>query len=92
LEEWLWRLQAVWNWAVRKIELDGRDGVRYSSMEFRNQLAGHSKKIEIPSHTIQGVLRTAHDAWVRCYKGIGGSSGAILESGEFEEEGVFVPA
>jgi len=23
----------VWNWAVRKIELDGRDGVRYSSME-----------------------------------------------------------
>jgi putative transposase len=72
LEEWLWRLQAVWNWAVRKIELDGRDGVRYSSMEFRNQLAGHSKKIEIPSHTIQGVLRTAHDAWVRCYKGIGG--------------------
>jgi len=26
LDDWLWRLQAVWNWAIRKIELDGRDG------------------------------------------------------------------
>jgi len=72
LDDWLWRLQAVWNWAIRKIELDGRDGVRYSSMQFRNQLAGHGKKIEIPSHTIQGVLRTAHDAWMRRFKGVGG--------------------
>ncbi len=28
-EEWLLVLTRVWNWAIRKIELDGKDGVYY---------------------------------------------------------------
>jgi IS605 OrfB family transposase len=35
-------------------------------------LAGHSQKIGIPSHTLQGVLCTAFDAWDRCFKKRGG--------------------
>ena len=31
-------------------------------------LADHGKKLGIPSHTLQGMLDTAHIAWQRCYK------------------------
>jgi transposase len=41
-------------------------------MEFQNFLANHSEKMGIPSHTLQGVICTAHDAWKRCFKKIGG--------------------
>ena len=68
LESWLWNLTGVWNWAVKKIEHDARDGVYYSGFEFVNILANHSKKMEIPSHTLQGILKQAHDAWGRCFK------------------------
>jgi putative transposase len=68
LNEWLWRLTGVHNWALRKIEQDGRDGIWYSKMEFQNLLAGHGEKIDIPSHVIQGTLRTAYDAWQCCFK------------------------
>lgn len=68
LEDWLWHLQAVWNWAVRKIELDANDKVYHTGFDFRNSLNGHGKKLGIPSHTIQGLLRDAHIAWRRCFK------------------------
>lgn len=71
LNGWLNNLTGVWNFAVRKIELDARDGVYYSPKTFNNLLAGHSKKLNIPSHVIQGVLSTAHLAWERCFKKIG---------------------
>jgi len=72
LNEWLWMLTGVWNFAVRKIEQDAKDGVYYSGMEFQNLLSKHGEKIGIPSHTIQGVLSTAHTSWKRCFKKIGG--------------------
>jgi putative transposase len=72
LDEWLFTLTGVWNWAVKKIEHDAQDGIYYSPKEFQNLLAGHGKKIGIPSHTIQGVLLNAHIAWQRCFKKIGG--------------------
>ena len=68
LGEWLWVLTGVWNWAVRKIELDAHDHVYHSVREFRNLLAGHSEKLAIPSHTLQGLLTTAHMAWSRCFR------------------------
>jgi transposase len=66
--DWLWHLIGVWNWAIRKIELDANDGIFYTPKAFHNLLAGHSKTLGIPSHTLQGTLATAHTAWDRCFK------------------------
>ena len=68
LTGWLWNLTGVWNWAIRKIELDAKDKIFYSPKDFQNMLAGHSEKMEIPSHTLQGMLSQAHLAWTRCFK------------------------
>ena len=68
LTGWLWNLTGVWNWAVKKIELDAKDKIFHSPKDFQNLLAGHSEKMEIPSHTLQGMLSQAHLAWTRCFK------------------------
>jgi transposase len=70
LNGWLWNLTGVWNWAVRKIELDAKDGVYYGALEFQNLLAGHGEKIGIPSHTLRGILSQAYLAWERCFKNV----------------------
>jgi len=70
LDRWLISLTRVWNWAIRKIELDGKDHVHYSKIKFQNLLANHGNKIGIPSHTIQGMLCNAWESWKRCYKKI----------------------
>lgn len=70
--DWLWMLTGVHNFAVRKIELDAKDGIYYTSIGFQNLLADHGKKIGIPSHTVQGILSQVHTAWARCFKKIGG--------------------
>jgi putative transposase len=67
-DTWLWHLTGVWNWAIRKIELDAKDGIYYTPKTFRNLLADHGKKLGIPSHTLQGILDTAYTAWQRCFK------------------------
>jgi putative transposase len=72
LNGWLWNLTGVWNWAVKKMELNARDKIYFSGFDFINLLADHGKKLGIPSHTIQGVLSQAHTAWSRCFKKIGG--------------------
>ena len=71
LNEWLLVLTRVWNWAIRKIELDAKDGIFYTKKEFQNLLANHSRKLDIPSHTLQGMLCTAWDSWNRCFKKLG---------------------
>ena len=68
LHDWLWRLTGVVNWAIRKIELDAKDGIFYSALEFQNLLANHSEKLGIPSHVLQGMLKQAHMSWQRCFK------------------------
>ncbi len=68
LDTWLFHLTGVWNWAIRKIEHDGHDGIYYAPKTFRNLLADHSTKLGIPSHTLQGILDMAYTAWQRCYK------------------------
>lgn len=70
LDGWLWNLTGVWNWAVRKIELDAKDKIYYSPKDFQNLLANHSQRMEIPSHTLQGMLSQAHLAWTRTFKKI----------------------
>jgi putative transposase len=70
LQTWLFQLTDVWNWAIRKIEQDAKDGISYSQKAFHNLLANHGKKLGIPSHTLQGMLDTAYTAWQRCYKNL----------------------
>lgn len=72
LNDWLFMLTGVWNFSVRKIEQDAKDGIYYTALGFQNILADHGKKIGIPSHTVQGILSQAHTAWSRCFKKIGG--------------------
>jgi transposase len=68
LTDWLWHLTGVWNWAIRKLELDARDGIYYSPKCFHNLLADHGKTLGLPSHTLQGMLTAAYTAWQRCFK------------------------
>ncbi len=72
LLEWLWHLTGVYNWAIRKIELDAKDGFYFSQRDFQNLLAGHSEKLGIPSHTVQGMLSLAYNSWRRCFKKLAG--------------------
>ena len=72
LNSWLFMLTGVWNFAVRKIELDAKDNIYYTPKGFQNILADHGKKMGMPSHTVQGVLSTAYTAWQRCFKKLGG--------------------
>jgi len=65
---WLPTLTSIWNWAIRKIELDSQGGQYYSPKDFQNLLAGTSGTLEIPSHTIQGMLSLAHQSWKQCFK------------------------
>jgi len=71
-DQWLYHLASVYNFAVRKIELNAKDKIYFSKNDFQNILANHGAKLGIPSHTIQGVLCTVFDAWKRCFKKIGG--------------------
>lgn len=68
LDGWLWSLTGVYNWAVRKIELDARDSIYHTEFDFMSLLAGHSDKLGIAGHTLQGTLRQAYRAWQRCFK------------------------
>lgn len=72
LERWLFHLGSVYNWAVRKIELNAKDRIFFSQWEFQNLLAGHSRRLDIPCVVLQGVLRTVHGAWSKCFKKKGG--------------------
>src|SRR5262245_15891377 len=68
LTDWLYHLTGVWKWAMRKIELDAKDGIFYTPQAFHNLLANHSAKLGLPSHTLQGMLSTAYTAWQRCFQ------------------------
>ena len=68
LEEWLWCLTGVYNWVSRKIELDAKDKLYHRKLKLQNSLPNVSKKIGIPSHTIQATILQAYSAWDRCFK------------------------
>ncbi|MBI3622468.1 transposase [Candidatus Pacearchaeota archaeon] len=70
LNQWLRNLTGVYNWAIRKIELDSKNKIYYSKLSFQNLLANHGSKLNIPSHVIQGTLTQAHGSWARCFKKI----------------------
>jgi len=68
LNRWLWHLTGVYNWAIKKIEHDASDNIYYSPFDFINLVSDHSKRMGIPSHTLQGTLTQAYNAWKRCFK------------------------
>ncbi len=70
LNSWLYQLTGVYNWAIRKIELNDANKIYFSKFDFCNLLSNHSKKLGIPSHTVQGILDQAYTAWNRCFKKI----------------------
>lgn len=70
LNGWLWNLTGVWNFAIRKIELDAKDGIYHSAFGLTYLISGHSQKLGIPSHVLQATLKQAHTAWDRCFKKI----------------------
>ena len=67
LERWLLSLQSLYNWGIRRIELNAENKIYFSSFDFQNSLPNHSKKIGIPSHVVQGILKQAYTAWQRCF-------------------------
>lgn len=71
-ERWLFHLASVYNWAIRKIELNAKNKIYFSPFDFKALLNGHGTKLGIPSHTIRGVLGVAYDAWGRCFKKLSG--------------------
>lgn len=68
LSNWLLHLASVYNWGLRKIELNAKNKIYFKKHVFQNLLAGHGKRIGIPSHTIQGTLLQIYEAWQRCFR------------------------
>ena len=72
LNQWLFNLTGVYNWAIRKIKLNADNQIYFTKFDFVNLLSNHGKKVGIPSHTIQGILDQAYTTWQRCFKRISG--------------------
>lgn len=70
LDHWLWHLAGVWNWAIKKLEADARDGIYRSEYEMKSLLNGHSRPLGIHLAALRGTVATAHGAWVRCRRGL----------------------
>ena len=70
LEQWLWNLTGLYNWGLKKIERDAQNKIFHYNFDFVNLIAEHSKRMDIPSHTMQGTLSQVHNAWQRCFKKI----------------------
>jgi putative transposase len=67
LSRWLWRLTGVFNWTVRKIELDAKDRIYHSEYGLKDLVRGHGKKVGIPATVLQETITQAHGAWRKCF-------------------------
>lgn len=68
----LFQCSGLYNLIIRRIELSAKDKIYYSKYELFNQFAGHSKKTDLHSRTIQATIEQAYNAWDRCFKKLGG--------------------
>lgn len=68
LGRWLWHLTGVYNWAIRKIQLDARDGIYRGAYDLEGLLVGHSARLGVPAKALRGTVRTAHNAWQRRFR------------------------
>ena len=60
----------LYNLVSRRIKQDALIKIYHSKYELFNQFAGHSKKVDIHSRTIQAIIEQAYNAWDRCFKKI----------------------
>lgn len=70
-DAWLFRATGIYNWTLRKIEQDARGGKYWSRYDLFYEVAGHSKKCDVPSKIIHGAIARAHQAWARCFDKLG---------------------
>lgn len=70
-ETWLFRASGVYNWTIRKIEQDAQGGKYWTAYGLMYEIAGHSKKCDVPARILQGTIARAHQAWDRCFKKLG---------------------
>jgi len=70
LDRWLFHLTSVYNWGLRKIELNADNKIYFNKFDFYNLLSNHSKIMSIPSHVMSAVLLQSWTAWQRCFKKI----------------------
>lgn len=70
LNQWLWHLEGVWNWGLRKIELDAKDKIYHTEFDLRAMLKGHSVRMGIPFDVMGEVVKVVHRSWERCFKKI----------------------
>ena len=68
----LFQCTGLYNLILRRIELNAKDGIYHSKYELFNQFAGHSKKTDLHSRTIQATIERAHNSWTRCFKKLSG--------------------
>lgn len=67
-EAWLFRAAGIYNWVIRKMELDARGGRYRTAYDLMYEMTGHSRKCDVPARIIQGTVARAHQAWEQCYK------------------------
>lgn len=70
LDRWLWHLTGVYNWALRKIELDAKHGIYHTAYDIKALLNGHGSRVGIPVEILGWTAAHAHLAWTRCFRGI----------------------
>jgi IS605 OrfB family transposase len=71
LEECIWHLTGLYNWTIRKIELDSKDRIFHNIYSLQKLTVNHAKRIGIHSQVFQMTMRQALNAWERCFKKIG---------------------
>jgi len=67
LDQWLFCLTGVWNWVVRKIELDAKDKIYHSKFKLESLVKGHSQRLGIPHEVLKCTIFAAHGSWRRCF-------------------------
>ncbi len=70
LNAMLFQCTGLYNFVSQRIKLDAKDKIYHSKYELFNQFAGHSKKTDLHSRTIQGIIEQSYNSWDRCFKKI----------------------
>lgn len=69
LGRWLWHLTGVWNWSIRKIQLDADNTIYHTAYGLKALLNGHAATMKMPVDVLGWTAANAHQAWDRCFRG-----------------------